>query len=456
MWPRSRRDAAERDRRAARRPRRRTPRRCRGRGRCRQGERRTGARRWNFGAEFYRPAAASSSSWDSSSTLGSRSTVVKRARRPRQGDRGRSSTRRREPSGRGRRPARELREEEGRGRGQRRRDRRGGAGAGRATHEGRGGADEGASLARRTKQAEAKIAFAESRPRPRCGPRPRTRRQGGRGRAARSDAGPGRRGHRQARDRGPQGPVELKGARGPFETGIHHAPSLIPPPSRRILAARARKLDKGPRAFLMERGTMAMLRWLAGMALAGVVTAASAASGPPMPITQYETPSEQRWAPFFPDLPGCDDPSVLSLISGRFGEARTPSPAADTASRASTRCAKSAFAPTVFRTFPAAIASDARPSWIPASRIPSRSGPTRSSTTYVRSRHHRLGLGRRVVRRRIRSRARLRARLRRPATDPRALDRRPRWGRLAEGALLSPRGPRGRRSTALLLSAFLR
>lgn len=65
---------------------------------------------------------------------------------------------------------------------------------------------------------------------------------------------------------------------------------------------------------------MAMLRALTGMALAGLVTAASAASGPPMPITQYETPSEQRWAPFFPDLPGCDDPSVLSLISGRFGE----------------------------------------------------------------------------------------------------------------------------------------
>lgn len=64
-----------------------------------------------------------------------------------------------------------------------------------------------------------------------------------------------------------------------------------------------------------------MLRALIGwLAVFGAVSAAEAQSGP-LPITQYETPSEARWAPFSSNLPTCDDASVLSTISGRFSQA---------------------------------------------------------------------------------------------------------------------------------------
>jgi hypothetical protein len=58
---------------------------------------------------------------------------------------------------------------------------------------------------------------------------------------------------------------------------------------------------------------------IGGLAIAAAVSA-GATSGP-LPITQYETPAEQRWAPIWPDLPACDDPSVISTITSRFGEA---------------------------------------------------------------------------------------------------------------------------------------
>jgi hypothetical protein len=63
-----------------------------------------------------------------------------------------------------------------------------------------------------------------------------------------------------------------------------------------------------------------------GRAIVGViaffsaVSLAHAVSGP-APITQYETPAEALWAPYSADLPKCDDPGVLSTITGRFDEA---------------------------------------------------------------------------------------------------------------------------------------
>ena len=42
------------------------------------------------------------------------------------------------------------------------------------------------------------------------------------------------------------------------------------------------------------------------------------AGGGPAQLNLYDTPAEARWAPFFADMPACDDSGVLSTISGRF------------------------------------------------------------------------------------------------------------------------------------------
>ncbi len=42
------------------------------------------------------------------------------------------------------------------------------------------------------------------------------------------------------------------------------------------------------------------------------------AGGGPAQLNLYDTPAEARWAPFFDDMPACDDFGVLSTISGRF------------------------------------------------------------------------------------------------------------------------------------------
>ena len=61
-----------------------------------------------------------------------------------------------------------------------------------------------------------------------------------------------------------------------------------------------------------------MLRAITGLlAIFGAVSLAHAVSRP-QPITQYETPAGQRWAPFSSDLPKCDDKGVLLLIGQRF------------------------------------------------------------------------------------------------------------------------------------------
>jgi hypothetical protein len=44
------------------------------------------------------------------------------------------------------------------------------------------------------------------------------------------------------------------------------------------------------------------------------------AGGGPAQLNLYDTPAEARWAPFFDNMPACDDSGVLSTISGRFGQ----------------------------------------------------------------------------------------------------------------------------------------
>ena len=64
-----------------------------------------------------------------------------------------------------------------------------------------------------------------------------------------------------------------------------------------------------------------MLRAIIGsLAFFGAVSAAEADVPGPQPITQYETPTEAMWAPFSSSLPKCDDASVISTVSGRFGQ----------------------------------------------------------------------------------------------------------------------------------------
>jgi hypothetical protein len=58
----------------------------------------------------------------------------------------------------------------------------------------------------------------------------------------------------------------------------------------------------------------------ASLLLLGLASTASAQSGP-ADNSLYGTPAEARWAPFYADLPKCDDASVLSTITSRFGEA---------------------------------------------------------------------------------------------------------------------------------------
>jgi hypothetical protein len=53
------------------------------------------------------------------------------------------------------------------------------------------------------------------------------------------------------------------------------------------------------------------------MAFFLLVPLARAGEGPAQ-LNLYDTPAEARWAPFFDDMPACDDSGVLSTISGRF------------------------------------------------------------------------------------------------------------------------------------------
>jgi hypothetical protein len=44
------------------------------------------------------------------------------------------------------------------------------------------------------------------------------------------------------------------------------------------------------------------------------------AGGGPAQLNLYDAPAEARWAPFFDDMPACEDAGVLSTISSRFGQ----------------------------------------------------------------------------------------------------------------------------------------
>jgi hypothetical protein len=44
------------------------------------------------------------------------------------------------------------------------------------------------------------------------------------------------------------------------------------------------------------------------------------AGGGPAELNLYDTPAEARWAPFFDDMPACEDGGVLSTITSRFGQ----------------------------------------------------------------------------------------------------------------------------------------
>jgi len=43
-------------------------------------------------------------------------------------------------------------------------------------------------------------------------------------------------------------------------------------------------------------------------------------AGGPAELNQYDVPAEARWAPFFANMPPCEDAGVLSTISSRFAQ----------------------------------------------------------------------------------------------------------------------------------------
>src|SRR5947209_7408321 len=69
------------------------------------------------------------------------------------------------------------------------------------------------------------------------------------------------------------------------------------------------------------RSRVFMLRTLIGFA--ALLAFAAIAKAGPFEDSIYGTPAEARWAPFHANLgnvPACDDPSVLDLITSRFSE----------------------------------------------------------------------------------------------------------------------------------------
>ena len=54
--------------------------------------------------------------------------------------------------------------------------------------------------------------------------------------------------------------------------------------------------------------------------LLSLCSLASAGGRGPAELNLYDTPAEARWAPFFDNMPACDDSGVLSTITSRFGQ----------------------------------------------------------------------------------------------------------------------------------------
>ena len=63
----------------------------------------------------------------------------------------------------------------------------------------------------------------------------------------------------------------------------------------------------------MNRAIVVLLAFL-------LLPALARAGGGPAELNQYDVPSEARWAPFYANMPGCDNSGVLSTVSGRFGQ----------------------------------------------------------------------------------------------------------------------------------------
>jgi len=63
-----------------------------------------------------------------------------------------------------------------------------------------------------------------------------------------------------------------------------------------------------------------MLRVVLGFVLVLWSSALAAAQSGPAQDSIYGTPAEARWAPFYADLPACDDPSILDRIRSRFDQ----------------------------------------------------------------------------------------------------------------------------------------
>jgi hypothetical protein len=70
--------------------------------------------------------------------------------------------------------------------------------------------------------------------------------------------------------------------------------------------------------FLFARGATALKRAIFGLMAFFILVPLARAGGGPAQLNLYDTPAEARWAPFFNDMPPCEDAGVLSTISGRF------------------------------------------------------------------------------------------------------------------------------------------
>jgi hypothetical protein len=69
---------------------------------------------------------------------------------------------------------------------------------------------------------------------------------------------------------------------------------------------------------LIARGAAALKKVVFGLIALFILVPLAHAGGGPAQLNLYDTPAEARWAPFFDDMPPCDDSGVLSTISGRF------------------------------------------------------------------------------------------------------------------------------------------
>lgn len=63
-----------------------------------------------------------------------------------------------------------------------------------------------------------------------------------------------------------------------------------------------------------------MKRAIVGLIAFFLLASLARAGGGPAELNLYDTPAEARWAPFFDDMPACNDAGVLSTISSRFGQ----------------------------------------------------------------------------------------------------------------------------------------